>query len=805
MIQNYLKIAWRNLSRHKLHSVINITGLVIGFTIGLVILLTVYSQFKFDRFHKNSDRLFQAYEVFNEKKGESISSTFGYPAGPLFKSEIPSIEKTTRFLYGGSNIIYGEKELDIPVMLVDEDFLSMFSFPISKGNKNNPLASLNGIVLTQKTAVKIFGNADPIGKTISIVLGNQPFALSVTAVTEDHPKESSIRFEALARIENRPDYARDRNNWNFQHHPVFVQLKKGSTVEQAEKEFRQFNRKHLADWFEGMKKDGAKPDKNGDEFSTHLLSFSDMHFSPEINNAAINKAQVYIILSVGLFIILIACFNFININLANAFTRSREIGVRKCLGAEKGKLFAQFWGESFLICLISFLISMALVKLFIYSLSRMIEMEIPPGNFTEPGFILLSVALLFIVSLIAGGYPSLLMSKFKVSETLKGKVSLQQRSLLRNSLIVVQFVIACVMISCTFIIYQQFKYLQKADLGINKDYVVSIPIYKNSRGKEIVDKLRSRLSSNPNVLSVTASTVNIGRGNDGSTSKHTTGFEYKGKPISTNIAAVDYDYLKTLGLKITEGRDFDKAYPTDTMYNVLVSASAASQFGEKNIIGTKAIPDSSAPAWNIIGVFPDFHLYSLHESREPLTLVLNRSNGYNYCFVKIAPQNVLNTMNQLKSEMALLEPGKEFKGSFLDDNINNWYAQERLMAILFSIAAFIAIVLSLTGLFAMALLIIRQRVKEIGIRKVLGATVQNISVMVSKDFLMLVGIAVMIATPLAWLAMNKWLQEFPYRIEIKWWMFGLVGILALILSVLTIGFNTVRAALQNPVKSLRTE
>jgi putative ABC transport system permease protein len=807
MIKNYFKIAWRNLLKNKFHTAINITGMVVGFTIGLIILLAVYSQFSFDNFHTNEKKLYQAYEFFNKPASEEFSTSFGYPAAPAFKAEAPAIDKVSRYRFAGRTAEYNGKSLEVPVMLVDEDFLSMFSFPVVKGNAINPLKNLSDITITEFTAKKIFGNDDPIGKTIKISTGKGLQAMVVAAVVKDFPQNSTIKFDALARIENMGDYAENKNEWNYQHHPVYVQLKEGATQQQAENQLKEVNKKYLAEWYTSLQKEGAKPDKRGDVFATRLLPLRDIHFSPKIvGNSATSKSQVYVILSVGLLIILIACFNFININLANAFGRSKEIGVRKCLGAAKQKLFGQFWSESFLVCLIAFLLSLGLVNIVIHLINSSVKINMPLTTIMwQPGFLLLGVCLLLFVSLIAGGYPSWVMARFRVVETLKGKVNLKRKSILRSSLIVVQFVITCIMISCTFIIYQQFKHLQQADLGINKDYIISVPIYKNDAGYQLVEKLRSRLSANPNIISITGSSINIGLGKDKSQSKRSDGFEYKGKHLQTNVANIDYDYLKTFGLKTIEGRDFDQSFGADTIQNVIISASFAKQFGEKDLVGQQIVVDSSAPRWNIIGIFPDFHLYSMHEEAEPLTLTMNRNAGLSYCFIKTTSQNALATMESIKKEMALLEPDREFKGTFVDENINNWYAQERTISILFSIAATIAIVLSCMGLLAMVLLIIQQRVKEIGVRKVLGASVPQIAAIISKEFLLLVLIAVLIAVPISWLAMNKWLEDFPYRITVQWWMFVLVAVAALVMAMLTISINTIRAAMQNPVKSLRTE
>jgi putative ABC transport system permease protein len=805
MLKNYFKIAWRNLFRNKLHTAINIGGLIIGFAIGMIILLVVYNQFSYDKFHVNKKKLYQSYLVFHKKTGDETSATFGYPAATAFKAEADAIDKASRFLYGGNKVVYKEKELDVPVMLVDADFLSMFTFPVVKGNRATPLQSLSDIVITEEAAKRIFGNEDPIGKIIKLSLGNKLQALTVAAVVKNTPQNSTLRFDMLARIENRSDYVTDKNKWDIQHHQVYVQLKDGATGQQAEAQLRTVNQKYLPDWSDNLKKEGAIPDKQGNVFNIRLMPFDEVHFAPRVNGRATLKIQIYTVLAVGLLIILIACFNFININLATAFTRSREIGMRKCLGAIKAKLFAQLWIESFLVCLIAFLFSLALVNILLYSLktSMNINVALLP-IMRQPGYIMLTVGLLLFVSLIAGGYPSWRMARFSVVETLKGQVALKRKSVLRDSLIVMQFVIACIMISCTFIFYQQFKHLQQADLGIDKDYIVSIPLHNAAKGKETIEKLRTRLAADPHILSVTGSNINVGRGVDGGTTRVGIGFDYKGKQVSSNIANVDYDYLKTFGVKLIEGRDFDKTFGTDTVDNVLLSETAAKQFREKDLVG-KNVGEEGEKPWRVVGIFSDFHLYSMREQMGPLTLMITKHGDINYCFIKLTPQNVLASMETIKKEMALLEPGQEFRGSFVDENINNWYREEKMMSLMFSIAAIIAIILSCTGLLAMVLLITQQRTKEIGVRKVLGATVQNISVLISKDFLRLVFIAVLIACPIGWLAMSKWLQGFPYRIEMRWWMFALVALTAFLIALLTIATNTVRAAMQNPVKSLRTE
>lgn len=807
MLINYFKIAWRNLFKNKLHTGINIGGLIVGFTIGIFVLMTVYSQFSADKFHANRKKLYQAYQLFNYKDGEQINSQFDYAHAPAFKAEAAALEKVTRFINSGNKIIYGNKQLNITVSLVDADFLSMFSFPAVRSDKPNPLSNLTDLVLTEESARKIFGNEDPIGKTVKVETGSEMQDLTVTAVLKDVPGNSTIKFALLARFENISDYARSKNSWENSNHPVYVQLKEGFTKSQAELQLKQINKRYVPGVYTELEANGARPDKRGDVFATRLLPFDEVHFSKRVNgNKAVSSSQVYSILTVGLLIILIASFNFININLANAFTRTKEIGVRKCLGAAKTRLFAQFWSESFIVCLISFILSLAIVNILIGAFSKSLGLN---ASFTsiawEPDFLLIGFALLLLVSLLAGGYPSLVMTRFKVIETLKGNVTIKRKSILRNSLIIAQFVIACIMISCTFIIYRQFQHLQNADLGIETDYLISVPLANPEKGRETLEKLRTRLSADPQIVSITGSSVNLGKGLDRRSSKSTIGFEYEGRNISTNVVTVDYDYIKTFGLKMVEGRDFDRSFAGDTLQNVLLSESAAKQFNEKDLVGKYIKTDSSSASWHVIGIFPDFHIYSMREQMQPLTLNMNKGERINYCIIKTTSQNLVAGMSAIKEQMAVLEPGVEFRGSYLDENINRWYEEERIMSVVFGMSAGVAILLSCMGLLAMVLLIIQQRVKEIGVRKVLGASVQRISILISKDFLLLVLIAVIIATPVSWLIMNAWLQDFPYRIQIEWWMFALVALVALLIALLTISANTVRAAMQNPVKSLRSD
>jgi len=805
MANTIFRSAWRTLSRNRLHTVVNVGGLVIGFTIGIAVLLVVYSQLSYDSQHVDSRRIYEAYIFSNGPDGPGIDNQFDYSAGPVIKAEAPAVERSARFVDGGSHLMYKNKSLDIPVMMADEDLFRMFTFKVVKGNASNPLGKLTDIVLTEETAKKIFGNEDPIGQQLRASAGEKLQAYTVSAVVKD-PQLSTVKFEMLTRIENRGDYTTATNRWDNHMLALYVELKEGRTQQEAELQLRQINHRYQADVYTDLAKKGVKPDQYGDIYAARLLPLREAHFSVRVNgHKATSYMMVYTLLLVGLLVIAIASFNFVNINLATAFTRGREIGVRKCLGAGRNRLFGQLWYESFMICALAFVLSLLLTNVLLHTIDGIQKMNVPLGEILlNPKFLALAVVMLLFVSLVAGGYPSWLMSRFNTVETLKGRLGLKRKSGVRSSLIVAQFVIACVMICCTFIVYRQFRHLQEADLGMDKSFLVSIPLREPEKGRETVEKLRTMLASDPRVLSVSGSNINFGRGADRRTVSITTGFDYKGKSVSTDRAWIDYDYLRTLGIRLVAGREFDKSYGTDTADNVLLSESMAKQLQEKDVVGKTIIPDGETKGMHVVGVFADFHLYSMEQEVRPLTLSFAKG-GIDYCFVKTSATGATGLMERLKKEMSEIEPGQEFRATFVDENVNNWYTGERMMSLFFSIAAAIAIVLSCMGLLAMVLLIVNQRVKEIGIRKVLGASVRQISVLISREFVLLVALAVVIATPLSWLIMSKWLQEFPYRVSLEWWMFVMVGGTALGLALLTVGFHVVRAAMANPVKNLRTE
>ncbi len=807
MIRNYITTLLRNMQKNKLHAAINIIGLSVAFTCSILLLVMVYHEFSFDNFHEKKTQIFKLYKSGVNNEGPQLSTSMGYPVAPTIKAEGAGIVSATRIKQRGREIRYQDKTLEQNISLVDDDFFSIFSFKILKGAFQHPLASTNNVVLNKKTALNLFGNQNPIGKKVEVKVGGTWINLMVSAVIEDIPKNSSIEYDILARIEIDPDYTKAKNLWNMTHHSVYVAINNNTTQQKVEQRLQNFVRDYFGDdekFFENAK---FKKDKNGNYVTMKLLPFTELHFNSQLGDGSrVSKSFLYILLLIAAVIILIACFNFINLNIGLSFTRTKEIGIRKCLGAGKKQVWLQIFGESFFTVFIAMLTGITFTILLIRGFIKLMQTRFDVSLLYQPVIILMLFLLVLFVSFISSGYPSFIMGKLKTVEVLKGKISVKKPGFFRNTLILVQFVIAIVLMCTTIIIYQQFQHLRNAPLGYNTTSLVSIPIKKYEKGGEIIAKMRSLLSAEPSIVSITGTDVNMGIGKDGSTNQTSFGFNYNGRLINTNYMNADYDILKTLDISLKNGRDFTSNFSgSDSINNVIVTESMAKSLTDKDALGLSFYSDSSRPKLNIVGIIPDFHLYDMYKNSEPLTIGLNPGAFLNYILIKVNTQNPVTTMQKIENAYAKAEPNVEFKGSFVTENIDRWYESEKRLSTMFTIAATVAIILSCMGLFGMAFIIIRQRVKEIGIRKVLGSSTSGITVLVTKEFVKPIIIALLIATPIAWWTMSRWLQDFNYHIQIQWWVFALAGLTAILIALLTISFQAIKAALANPIKSLRTE
>jgi putative ABC transport system permease protein len=806
MIKNYLKIAWRNLLKGKVFNLINITGLSVAVACCILLFLTVDYEFSFDTFHKNLPDIYQVYLTENRAKGVEHNTAMPSPLTPAMKAEYPDVQYISRLGNGHAEVSYKAKKIMQSVRFVDEDFLRIFTFPLEKGSVKTALHDLRSIVITAEVAKAIFGTENPVGKMVELNLYNQNQSFVVGGVAEDFPDNSSIGFDVLMRFENYFNYQQNLDKWDVGNHVTYLKLHAGTDRTLFEKRLIPFAKNHFKEDIGNIKRDGAAPDANGNVFTVNLTPFAGNHFNNDLSGlegSPISRVYVIALLAIGVFILLIACINFINLNIARAFNRAREVGVRKTLGAGKWQLLVQFWVETALVCLIAFgfglLISSLILPLFAQNFKSHIHLKM----LLQPGLLLASFSTFFLITLIAGFYPALLMLRYKTVLVLKGTVNTTKPGHVRNILLVTQFALSTLLIICTLVTWQQMQYMQNRPLGYNRSEVISIPL-GNLSGTNALDVLRQKLQGSPEVESITGSRANLGLGNDGSTMNSVTGFNYNGHELRTNIQIVDYDYAKTLGIRLLTGRDFSRDFATDSN-SVVINEKMAAAIGGKNPVGTFLPFEDGKPPMQVIGVVKDYNFKSLHEEVEPLTLSMKQTRPLQYVFVRIKPVGLNASFNHLKLQWHELFPNTEFKGSWLNENTERQYQSEKRLSNIFIGSAIIAILISCIGLLAMAMMTMVQRTKEIGIRKVLGSSISGIVLLVSKDFIKLVLLASILAFPVAWWVMHNWLQSFAYRIEISWWIFGLATLIALVIAVATVSFQAVKAALANPVKSLRSE
>jgi ABC-type antimicrobial peptide transport system permease subunit len=804
MIKNYLKIAFRNLWNNKTYLFINLLGLSVAFGVSVMLFLTAYDLLTFDHFHEQNGPVYRVYEKVIRPNEVEYGNSMPLPMRGALKADFPEIQHAVRVMDGGAQVLKSDKLINQGIVYTDPDFFKVFGFKLLKGDPNTALKELSNVVIREDVAKDIFGEEDPMGKTLILGYGSQNHPYIVSGILEKGPENSSIENDILTRIENSDEYARNKDQWDANQHQLYIKLSDNITPEAFERKLKAFTKKYNLGAIKQLIKDGAKPDERGEVLSTRIMLLSDTHFDTNVGGRrqAINKIYPIMLIVVGLVILLIATINFINLSIAKSFSRAKEVGMRKALGALKFQLIGQFWGESLLICTAAFGTGLLLAYLLIPEFNATFRSTISLTGLFKPVLMLGILGAFLLVAMLAGGYPAWTVTRFNTVEVLKGKIKVSGRSGgIRNVLIVFQFTMSVLLIACTMIVWTQIKYLRTKPLGFNTTYVYSFPVGSEVKGRQMVRYLRTRLANQPRVVSITGSDVNLGRGKDNSSSKSVLGFTHGDRSIQTNMRTADYDYVKTLDLKLIQGREFSPEYGLDTVQSVIINETMARQLGAKDPIGVELNTESRP---KVIGVVKDYHFEPLHRQVEALSLFMNGFD-INYVFVKIAPDHVDETIALLEKTYHELAPKSEFMGSFLDENTNNQYKNEQRLSQMFFGAASIAIILSCLGLFAIAIMVIAQRTKEIGVRKVLGASVASVVFLLSKDFLILVSIAIVIASPVAWWAMDKWLADFAYRTQIHWWVFAATALLAVLIAFFTVSFQAIRAALANPTQSLRSE
>ncbi len=802
MITNYIKIAWRSLIKAKALSAIHIFGLAVAIAASTLLYLTAMFELSFDNFHEHREQVGLLYTETQPEEGTKRSSTVSTPLAPVLKTGFPEMEYVSRYMNSGIILRNGDKQLEASNKYVDPDFLSIFSFPFVAGN-TAALNELDNLVIDETTAGNLFGSSAVIGKQVEVYQNGKWGSKTISAVLSEIPKNSSLTFNTLLRFEHKPNYQANLNDWGHEDHNVFVKLKSGSINDEVfTKKAKSFMDLYYKDESNMRKRDGWGVDKNGAYVSLHLLPLTKYHRNDLDVGHGSAPLFPWILLIIAGLILFIACSNFINLSLANSFARNREIGTRKTLGGTTAQLMLQLWTESFLLCLLATLIGIGLAWVLLAQYNAIMNYSLSITQLLSPVNLVFFLLTFLLLTILSGGYPAWRIAKANIIQTLKGKASIKS-SKLRNSLTVLQFSIAIVLILATIIIGIQLRYIAERPLGFDKTEVISIPIGEGIDHENALQQMRVALAAQPWVESVSASDLNLGRGRDGSMSTSRFGFDFEGRQIYTNFMRVDYDYLKTLGIQLLQGRDFDRSFSNDTLTVIINKQMAAQLGGADKVLGKNLSMDGNP---HIIGIIDDFNYQDLRRKVEPLTLSINPNIfSVAYIFVRVKTDNLSESMTKLEEIWKKVNPKANIAASYLDENTQNMYRDEQRFVQIVISGAVVAIAISCLGLFALALLMINKRVKEIGIRKVLGSSVMQIVVLLSKEFVKLMLLAFIIASPLAWWMMNAWLQSYAYRIEITWWMFAAAGVLTIGIALATIAWQTLRAATSNPVDSLRDE
>lgn len=801
MLKNYFKIAIRNLLKYKGFSFINIFGLAIGLAFCALIFLYVRDELTFDRFHKQADRIFQvSYAMFHPDGSVRFSNTnHPIPLGPALTNEIPEIAESVRLKYRTHYVRASADAIEENVLYADPAVLDVFTFPLQQGSPETALSSLNSVVLTESAAHKYFGNEDPIGKTLSIRLMQTFEPITVTAIAKDIPGNSTIQFDILLPFDKLTTavepYRSRTESWNFVSIAVYAKLAKQATQQVAESKLPTVYEKYYADHVAEERAKGEWPE--GAVIGTYRLKpLVDIHLT-----STSKPIYSFILSGIALTILLIACINFMILTIGRSASRAREIGMRKVVGARRTQLIGQFWGEAIILTSFALFLGTLLAQISLpvfNSLSgKTLQFDLA-GDWTT---IAMMVALVVLAGLAAGSYPAFVLSAFKPVETLKNRLRLKGSNALTKSLVVMQFALSVFLIISTLVMRDQLNYTRTKNLGYNKEQIVIIPT-QGLDGAKVVQRFRNEIGNHNSILGMTATSNTLGN-------RYSSGvrFGHEGKTYDIDVYSVEPNYIDFLELKLVAGRNFNADLSSEGKNSVIVNESLVREMQIENPIG-KAIPGYASESGQgpiIIGVVKDYNFQSLYQQIAPMLLTLDPDWDHRYILVRLHTGDIANGMALLRTAWQNAAPEVPFDYTFLDDNMALQYRSDRNWGRIVTYASIFAIMIACLGLLGLITLTVSARIKEVGIRKVLGASVRNIAYLLSRDFALLVFIAIVIAAPVAYFVMNKWLNNFAFRIEIGLETFFASGVVALILSILTVSYQTIKAGLTNPAETLRRE
>lgn len=788
MIRNYFKIAFRNLWRHKTFSGINIFGLGVGFACCLLIGLYIQYELSYDSYHKNGDRIYRlATHVQGATYGDGIAK-IGGPWASAAKQEIPEIEESTRFVkFGPALIKQGAEQLyENKGFFAEPSMFNIFSWKLLEGDAATALTEPYSVVLTESLAHKLFAGENAVGQNFTI--DNEP-VYKITGVIQDPPLNSHFDFSFLVSLSSYQN--ENLNDWKHYQFYTYLLLKPDASSEIIAEKLDNLIQRKL-------------PAEEAKAYTPFLQLLTDIHLHSKLFREIKPNSDIkiiYILSAIAFLILVIASMNFINLTTAKAGNRAKEVGIRKATGAMKTSLIKQFVLESMLVGLLAGMVAYVLGFLLVTPFGDLMGSKLNYNFLKNSSPFLFLFGLIFLTCIISSIYPAFVLSSFKTIKVLKGNFSFNANSGLRKTLVVFQFALSIGLIFAVLIIQNQTNFMRQKDLGFNKEQIIVVPL--NTNGNDIaIDHILDKIRAIPGVISISASSNQPG-GSDWGIPYEAIGLPEDRQP-AMRCLVVDENFLETYDIQLAEGRSFSKDFTTDsTAY--LINETAARQLGWEDPVGQQlSMPAISRAPGPIIGVVKDFHYHSLHEVIEPLYIFMKK-DWFSQLNIKIDAQRMEPTLASLKNVWTEIEPQYPLKYDFLDQSFEAFYEKEKNVLQMLVWFTVMAIIISSLGLYALSTLIAKQRVREIGIRKVLGASVTNIVSLLSKDFLKLILLAIIISLPVTWYIMEGWLEDFAYKVSIGWIAFVIAGLSAVFIAFITISFEAIKAAIANPVKSLRTE
>ena len=799
MLKNYIKIAVRNLKKNRTYSFINILGLSIGITCTLFMMMWVVDELSWDKFQTNADTLFRVEQDQPNPKGMFHVNITPYPMGPALKEEIPEIKNSARMVYPGTILMRSGDRLfyENRASIVDPAYLKMFTFPLVKGNVETVLNDPTSIVIAEDIAEKYFGKSDPIGKTLLI---NTKYNFKVTGIMRKLPANTALQAKILLPFSFAKILGNNIENWGSNEIVTWVQLYKNKNISEINEKITKLRQRRILEQLKNTP--GANVNQRTTIPQFALMPLSDLRLYERFGfGQLVGSIQSVSIFSVmAIFILLIACVNFMNLSTAQSAGRAKEVGLRKVLGAKRTSLAWQFHGESILLTIIASLFAFVFVELLMPVFN-----SISGKNFTsttpfQSEFLIAILLIILLTGIISGIYPALYLSNFRPIEVLKGRFkSGTKGAFMRKALVVFQFSLSIIFIIGTFMMSKQLLYMRNKNVGYDKEQLIYIPL--RGEAKDSYQIFKSQLEYSPliNSVSGTMQTPTFMSANGGSADWE--GKDPDFKPL-VGFAAVDYDYLEILRIKLVEGRAFSKDYSADSINGVLINETLAKMIGGgSSVVGKKF---DWANKGIITGVMKDYNYSRLQTAIEPLAVYLAPSQ-VNYAIIRLNAGDISGTLDEVKDVWQKVNPNYPFEYTFFDEDFANMFQSDERMGTLFGYASLFAVLVACLGLFGLSSFMAEQRTREIGLRKVLGATVSEITTLFSKEFVKWILIANLFACPISYFIIEKLLQDYAYRIPFLWWVYPLTFVLTVTVALLTVGYQSIKAATANPIKSLRYE